>query len=562
MLARLNNLGIAVKAMLALSILGLAALGGGGFAVLRLNEVSRTYSDLIHNESAAVLYVARANIALLEEARLVNRALLERDEAGMRRIHREADAARALFRERLASAARAEVTIADQVADISRAHEGMMEIIRRLEGRALAGERDAALRILNEEKTPRLEAIRASMRNLVSSVETRTDEETAATGQSAAQAVWLSGTLLLAGTGLAVALALLLLVGGVSRPVTRIADRMKALTGGDKESPVPDAGRTDEVGRMAEALEALRLAAIEQDRMAAAAAAEQAARIARAERIEALIAHFEAEAADTLRGVATAATELDATAEQMQSVAHAGHERAASLSAAAQQANANVGTVAASAEEMAASIEEVARRIAEGARIASRAAEDARATDRSVTTLAQGAQQIGEVVRLIGEIAGQTNLLALNATIEAARAGEAGKGFAVVASEVKALAAQTARATEQIGSQIAAIQQETERAVDAIRGISTTIAEMDGTMTQVAAASEEQAAATREIGRAVAEAAAGTRDVTEHAGGVTEGAAETGAAAGQVRSASAELARGAEGLRGQVDGFLAGIRAA
>ena len=562
MVARLNNLGIAAKALLALSMLALAAIIGGGFAILRLADVSRTYSDLIRNESAAALHVARANIALLDEARLANRLLLERDDTARRRTQQDMDAARIAFRDRLADAARAEATIAGQVGAIQRSHAGMTDITRRYETLILGGEGDAALRVLVEERQPLLEAVRTSMRNLVSSIETRTEAETAAAAATASRASVISTLVLLIGSTLAVGVALYLLIGTVSRPVTRIAERMRGLTGGDKASPVPHAGRSDEVGRMAEALEALRLAAIEQERMANAASAEQAARIARAERIEALIARFEAEAAETLRGVAAAATELDATAEQMQAVAHAGHGRAASLSAAAGQANGNVSTVAASAEQMAASIEEVARRIAEGARIASRAAEDARATDRSVATLAQGAQQIGEVVRLIGEIAGQTNLLALNATIEAARAGEAGKGFAVVASEVKALAAQTARATEQIGSQISAIQQETERAVGAIRGISATIAEMDGTMSQVAAASEEQAAATREIGRAVAEAAAGTRDVTEHAGGVTEGAAETGAAAGQVRAASAELSRGAEGLRGQVDGFLAGIRAA
>ncbi len=562
MLARLNNLGIAMKALLALSILGLAALGGGGFAILKLNNVSRTYSDLIHHESAAALYVARANIALLDESRLANEIILERDNAEIRRVQQEMETARATMRTRLAEAVRAEAGIAGQVDAIRRGHDRLSEITQRIEALAVAGQDDAAYQMLRAERQPQLETVRAAMRGLMTSLDTRTEAETGAATASARLAIILSASVLLLGTILAVAVALLLLVGGVSRPVTRIADRMKALTGGDKESPVPHAGRSDEVGRMAEALEALRRAAIEQERMAAAAAAEQSARIARAERIEALIGRFEAESGDTLRGVAAAATELDATAEQMQAVAHAGHGRAASLSAAAEQANGNVSTVAASAEQMAASIEEVARRIAEGARIASRAAEDARATDRSVATLAQGAQQIGEVVRLIGEIAGQTNLLALNATIEAARAGEAGKGFAVVASEVKALAAQTARATEQIGTQIAAIQQETERAVGAIRGISATIAEMDGTMTQVAAASEEQAAATREIGRAVAEAAAGTRDVTQHAGGVTEGAAETGAAAGQVRSASAELARGAESLRAQVGGFLAGIRAA
>jgi methyl-accepting chemotaxis protein len=200
--------------------------------------------------------------------------------------------------------------------------------------------------------------------------------------------------------------------------------------------------------------------------------------------------------------------------------------------------------------------------VAETARVARQTADEARATDGAVASLAESATRIGEVVRLIGDIASQTNLLALNATIEAARAGEAGKGFAVVASEVKQLASQTAKATEEIGAQIGAMQAETTRAVDAIRGIARTIESMDGLTTQVASAAEEQAAAVQEIGRAVAEAASGTSQVSRTAGGVTDGAQRTGAAATQLRAASGELSQHAEGLRGQVDTFLSGIRAA
>ena len=170
--------------------------------------------------------------------------------------------------------------------------------------------------------------------------------------------------------------------------------------------------------------------------------------------------------------------------------------------------------------------------------------------------LSETTGRIGEVVKLIAGIAGQTNLLALNATIEAARAGEHGKGFAVVASEVKALASQTAKATEEISAQIAAMQAETTRAVGAIKGIGGTIEEMNGLAAQVAAVAEQQSAATREIGRAFAEAAAGTRDASHHASGLAEVEARTGAAA------SGELAQQAEGLHGRVHTFLSSIRAA
>ncbi|MBP0463676.1 MCP four helix bundle domain-containing protein [Roseomonas sp. PWR1] len=344
-------------------------------------------------------------------------------------------------------------------------------------------------------------------------------------------------------------------VGNLSSALGRLAQR-------DYGFELKEVADKDELGAMARALDTCRDGLKDADRLAAAQIEEAKKQADRATRIDSLVKGFESEALGVLRAVSAAATELSATAATMTETAEDGTRQATVVATAAEQASANVQTVAASTEELAASIAEVARQVRDTASITNRAADAARETDGTVRSLADAANKIGDVVRLISDIAGQTNLLALNATIEAARAGEAGKGFAVVASEVKSLASQTARATEEIGQQIAAMQMETTRTVDAIAGIGRTIEELNTTTAQVAAASEQQAAATQEIGRAVAEAAQGTQEASRSAVGVQQGAERTGGAAQDLKGASSELAQQSERLRGQVDTFLAHIRAA
>ncbi len=354
--------------------------------------------------------------------------------------------------------------------------------------------------------------------------------------------------------------AFLFLQRTVVRPLFALQARMAALGDGDDVSPVPGAGRRDELGGMAATLARLRDGLAEARRAREAADAERAA--LRKAAVDDMVKGFEREAMGALEAVSLSAGRLDQTALRMGGAATEGVTLAGQAAAASEQASVNVQAIAASVEELSASIAEVARQVSESARMVSAAAAEARQTDAAVGNLAAGADRISEVVRLIGDIAGQTNLLALNATIEAARAGDAGKGFAVVASEVKALAAQTSKATEQIATQIGAMQSDTTSAVEAIRGIARTVDQINTISTQVAAAAEQQAAATREIGRAVSDAAIGNSEASGHVAGLRAGAEQTSSAATELSQAAAGLNREAATLRSNVDGFLNALRAA
>ncbi|WP_291297314.1 methyl-accepting chemotaxis protein [Elioraea sp.] len=364
----------------------------------------------------------------------------------------------------------------------------------------------------------------------------------------------------------AIALGLLLAWGigrGVAGPVTAMTGAMTALASGKLETEIPARDNTDEIGAMAKAVQvfkdnAIAVKRMEEEAKAAAVRAEAEKKAA----MKKLADDFEAAIGGVVQAVSSAATEMQGSAKSLTATAELTSRQATTVSAATEQASTNVQTVAAATEELAASVGEISRQVGTSSGIANRAVEQARDTDAKMQGLSAAASQIGDVVRLIGDIAGQTNLLALNATIEAARAGEAGKGFAVVASEVKNLAAQTAKATEEIGAKVGEMQAVTAASVAAIRSIGETITEMSGIASSIASAVEEQGAATQEIARNVQEAARGTQDVASNIGGVTEASAETGAAAHQMLGAAGELSDQAAMLRREVDRFLGDVRAA
>jgi methyl-accepting chemotaxis protein len=350
---------------------------------------------------------------------------------------------------------------------------------------------------------------------------------------------------------------------GIVRPINLLKAVMEAFARNELQADVPGIDRRDELGDMARTVEIFKKNGLDKIRMEAEQKeTEQRAVVQRKQDMIKLADQFEGAVGEIIETVSSASTELEASATSLTATAVRAQEVTTTVAAASEEASTNVQAVASATEEMASSVNEISRQVQESARIAGEAVDQARKTNDRVGELSKAAGRIGDVVELINTIAGQTNLLALNATIEAARAGEAGRGFAVVASEVKALAEQTAKATGEIGQQIAGIQTATQDSVNAIREISGTIERLSEISSTIAAAVEEQGAATQEISRNVQQAAQGTQQVSSNITDVQRGAGETGSASSQVLSAAQSLSRDSNRLKHEVSEFLNTVRAA
>jgi methyl-accepting chemotaxis protein len=358
--------------------------------------------------------------------------------------------------------------------------------------------------------------------------------------------------------------ALSLLLGrAISRPISEMTRALTKLAGGDFNVVLPGLDRRDEIGEMASAARIFKDNMIETERLRAEQFADQQLQSGqrRDERLR-LASSFQGAVGSIVDNLSSQATELEAAASTLTRTAETTLELSGVVSGASTEASGNIRSVAAAIEEMTSSVGEIGRQVTQSSSIAQAAVEHARTTDARITALSEAAGRIGDVVKLITGIAEQTNLLALNATIEAARAGEAGRGFAVVAQEVKALAAQTAKATDEIGIQISGMQTATGESVEAIKQIGAVILQISEVSGIIAAAVEEQGATTREIARNVQMAASGAAQVGGAIADVHQGAADTGSASGQVLASAQSLSGQAGRLKLEVESFLASIRAA
>ncbi len=373
---------------------------------------------------------------------------------------------------------------------------------------------------------------------------------------AASQAAAIIGSI----TGLSATVYFSYLLMALFNRQSKLTHAMTGLAANDLSITVPLLDRQDECGDIARIVDILKKITLEVNRLAEEESKKMKADADKRVFLEKLTGEFEQNVGQIVNDVAAEALQLQSNAKHLSEMSDQTNRQSSTVAAATEEASASVQTVASAAEELSASIGEINRQVSESSRVAAGAVEEVKHTNETVSTLSEAAAQIGDVVKLIQDIAEQTNLLALNATIEAARAGEAGKGFAVVASEVKNLANQTARATEEISNKIVTVQTVSTEAVSAIRNIGVTIDKMSEISGIIANAIQQQTSATKEIANNVQQASAGTNEVSSSIITVTHAASESGKAAGEVLQASGQLSQQADRLQKEVQSFLSRVK--
>ena len=563
----LNNRKIVFKISLIVALLGCVCIGAIGFASMRMVQIDASYEDLVTRVDKSTTMAARAARRL--DSYLLNsyQLALETTDEGNKRLLGKIGENHQQYLSMMAQVLKSIPEKADAIKSVvgtfETAFAGCDSVIKFAASTTTAEEVAKATGRLKSECVPAVEQGLLQQAKMLDDLIAYAALSAHELKENTTFAIKMVIGLVMAGLSVGLALAMWIGIFGLARPIARLKVVMAAFAGNDLKADVPGVERRDELGEMAKTVEIFKVNAKEVERLREEQLAnERRIAVQRKADMSKLANDFEGAVGEIIRTVSAAATELEASANTLSVTATKAEELSTVVASAAEEASANVQSVASASEEMTSSVSEIGRQVQESARIANDAVAQADKTNGKVSALAAAANKIGDVVNLINTIAEQTNLLALNATIEAARAGEAGRGFAVVASEVKSLAEQTAKATGEIGEQIKGIQLATTDSVDAIKNIGGTIVKISEISAAIAAAVEEQGAATQEITRNVQQAAQGTTQVASNIVDVQRGSSETGAASSQVLSSAQSLSVESVRLKNEVDKFMETIRAA
>lgn len=559
----LSRLSIRTKLIALVSFLLISLTAMGAFAVIEMRAINASAQVIKTSWLPSVRLVGELRTQAARYRAVLRDYLTEPDDAFMADIQRNLDA-RAKDYDTANKAYEPLISSPEEAAlykELSATWKAFREAADEVV--VLARKRETAqARALNAQRaTPAGRSMDAVMSKLVD----LNDKGAAASGLKAendyelafAVVVGALGAMVLAGLTAAV-----FIVRDIALGIGSVLSPMRTLAAGNLEANVPHQGEKTEVGQIADAVQVFKDAMIAKKSADEAVAVEAGAKMQRAETLASATRSFEGMIGELIGSLSSASTEMEATASTLTAATDVTRQLSNDAANNSHDVSQSIQSTASAAEEITSSVNEIGRQVQESSRVAQVAVKQAEKTDASITELSKAAARIGDVVKLITAIAEQTNLLALNATIEAARAGEAGRGFAVVASEVKALASQTAKATDDISAQIAEMQAATGDSVATIKEISTTIDLISEISSAIAAAVEEQGAATLEIARNVQQAAELSARVASNITDVDRGNSETGAASTQVLAAAQSLSKESNHLQTEVQNFLATIRAA